>query len=362
VLIDARLMYYRKAGIAQYTRSLVMALAEMGAPGLAVLLDRRDTDTTWLPAGVRVVRAVTPAHHRLEARTLPLELWLANLRSRIALLHSPDFIAPRGRFKKVITIHDLYFMEHPDVMDAAGARYYGQAAQSAARADAIIAVSEFTRREIQRLLPTVPIAKIHVIPEAATQSPRFASNHESLISNLKSPFILFVGTFEPRKNLATLLRALKELPADVRLVMVGEKGWSADASSPARLARELGVSERVTFAGRVDDATLDAYYRNARLLVMPSLSEGFGLPVLEALARGTPVVCSNAGALPDVVGNTALLHDPLDAGALARLVRVMWTSDAVRNDYSRRGQQRAAMFSWANAAQQTWRVYQSCVS
>jgi glycosyltransferase involved in cell wall biosynthesis len=354
VAIDARLMYYRRAGIAQYTRHLTRALAQshttFGIGQLSVLLDRRDRDTAWVPPGVNVLRTVTPAHHRYEHLFLPLEL--ARYLSRFDVLHSPDFIAPHGRFKKIITIHDLYFLEHPEVMEAVGKRYYSRMSWSAHIADHIIAVSDFTRREITRLLPQVPEVKVSVIHEAgANQLP---------VSALDAPaeslqYALFVGTFEPRKNLVTLLRALKDLPDDVRLMIIGERGWGT--ATPARVALELGVKDRVTFAGRVSDAELDRYYRGARMLVMPSLSEGFGLPVLEAMARGVPVVCSNAGALAEIAGDAALMHDPLDVAALARLMRVVWTSDAVRGDYGRRGLQRARDFSWDGAAQATWRVY-----
>lgn len=356
VAIDGRLMYYRRAGIAQYTRHLTRALAQAGATytgaRLSVLLDRRDRDSAWVPPGVDVVRTVTPAHHRFEQVLLPFELMRYQL--RFDVLHSPDFIAQHGRYRKVITIHDLYFLEHPEVMQAAGRRYYSRIAWSAGIADAIIAVSDFTRREIARLLPDVPAGKVTVIAEAAAnQLP--VSALEAPVESLQ--YALFVGTFEPRKNLVTLLRALKELPPDVRLMVVGETGWGA--TTPARVAQELDLKERVTFAGRVSDAELDQYYRGARLLVMPSLSEGFGLPVLEAMTRGVPVVCSNAGSLPEIAGDAALMHDPLDAAALARLIGVVWGSGAVRADYGRRGMQRAENFSWTGAAQATWRVYQA---
>lgn len=366
VAVDCRLMYYRRAGIAQYTRRLVQALAreKPDQPAeLRVLLDRRDTDTTWIPEGVSVRRVRTPAHHRLEKTTLPFELALAH----IDVLHSTDFIAPRGRYRKVVTIHDLYFMEHPEVMSPAGARYYGQIGLSVQRADHIIAVSEFTRREIRRLLPGVPEQKVATIYEGAEDPHRPMSDQQSPGATAQWPteklkpkiqntrYALFVGTFEPRKNLSTLLRAMKELSAEVKLVIVGERGWGNQKL--ARLVDELGVQDRVIFAGRLTDSELDAAYRAARLLVFPSLSEGFGLPVLEAMARGTPVVCSNAGALPEVAGDAALMHDPQDVGALARLMRMMWSIDPVNADYARRGKERAAQFTWAGAARQTWQVY-----
>ncbi len=359
VAIDCRLMYYRKAGIAQYTRQLIRALRDSleaenqreARPRLCVLLDRRDTDTGWLPAGIGIIRTVTPAHHRYEHLTLPLEL----ARRRISVLHSPDFITARGRFRKVITVHDLYFIEHPEAMDAAGLRYYGRIGWSVRHADRIIAVSRFTRDEMLRLLPAIPPDKIIVIHEAP--------NPKSEIQNPKSiiaPYALFVGTFEPRKNLVTLLAALaawRDMPDDFRLVIVGEHGWAG--GDPARLAAELALSERIHFVGRVSDTELHRLYCGARVFVFPSLCEGFGLPVLEAMRHGAPVICSNAGALPEVAGDAALFHDPLDADALAGLLRRMWHDEALRARYTQLGLARAQQFSWRQAAQATWRVYQS---
>ncbi len=352
VAVDCRLMFHRKAGISQYTRGLVTGLAGLPELGfdLALLLDRRDKDTAWVPQGVTAHRAVTPAHHPVEPVAWPIEL--AARFPGLALIHSPDFIAPRGRFRKVVTIHDLYFVEHPEVMGPDGRRYYGGTAASADRADGIIAVSAFTAAEIARLLgptsanKTTVVAEAGAIPIRATRAPDEAD-----------PFVLFVGTFEPRKNLAILLRVLaRPEAARVRLVIVGEPGWGD--TEPARLAAELGVAERVRFAGRVSDAELDTLYSRARVVVAPSLSEGFGLTVLEGMARGVPVICAAAGALPEVAGDAALLHAAGDSGLLARHLGNVWADPDLRADLSRRGLARAAAFSWARAARETAAVYE----
>ncbi|MCX6017705.1 MAG: glycosyltransferase family 1 protein [Chloroflexi bacterium] len=350
VAIDGRLMFYRRAGIANYTRRLVQALAALRDEPLrlSVLLDRRDHDTAWLPAEVRVVRIVTPAHHPAEAWTLPLELAVRDAFERIDVLHSPDYITCRGRFRKVVTIHDLYFLDHPEVLTPASAHYYGRVAQSAQRADRVIAVSAYTCADVARLLPAV-LPRTHVVLEAADE-PTTAASVEAL-----PPYALFVGTFEPRKNLATLLNALARTADDVRLVIVGEAGWVE--SEPAALARALGLQERVHFVGRVDDAELDRLYRGARMLLHPALSEGFGLIVLEAMQRGVPVICSDSGALPEVVADAALLHAPRDAEALAAHIMVLWKDAAARAALGERGRARAAEFSWRRAAHETCMVY-----
>jgi glycosyltransferase involved in cell wall biosynthesis len=350
IAIDCRLMHFRKAGITQYTRRLTRALRALDAPDLqlSVLLDRRDADRGWVPDGVRIIDIFTPAHNRFEALTLPIELAARN----IDVLHFPDFIACAGRFKKVITIHDLYFMEHPDVLGADGARYYRQTGGSAWRADHIIAVSAFTAADIARLLPGAAV-KTSVIHEAADTAVEITPPASA------RSYALFVGTFEPRKNLGVLLRALGRTHPDITLTIAGENGWSE--RDPQTDAQRLRLGERVRFAGRVSDAGLDRLLRGARMLVFPSLSEGFGLPMLEAMARGVPVVCGDSGALPEIAGGAALMHDPADDAQLAAHIETLWFDDATHWAWSARGLTRARMFSWERAALETAQVYRKAV-
>lgn len=363
--IDCRLMFYRKSGISQYTRRLTQAMCGQlrANERLSVLMDRRDTDAAWVPSNANRIAAFTPAHHKLENALLPAELAL----HKIDVLHSPDFIATRGAFRKIITIHDLYFMQHPEVMSADGARYYGQIAQSARRADGIIAVSRFTRDDILRLLPGTPAEKVKVIYEAADDAPDGRQKTEdgigqatvpTSVSRLPSKYALFIGTFEPRKNIATLLRAAKRVmdsAPDFELVIVGEKGWVDD--EPARLAQDLAIQDHIHFTGWLDGAAWRRVLRNARVLCMPSLYEGFGLPVLEAMTRGVPVVCSNSSSLAEIAADAALLHNPLDEAALAAQLARAWADDALCADLRARGLARAAEFSWQKAAAQTLEMY-----
>ena len=247
-------------------------------------------------------------------------------------------------------------MAHPEVMSADGARYYSRVRWSAQQADRIIAVSHFTRDDILRLMPEINKNKIIVVHEAADEPA--TKNSKLKIQNSK--YLLFVGTLEPRKNLITLLKAMQRLPAEVRLTVAGAEGWGD--GDVKRLAGEMNVLDRVTFAGRVSDAELDALYRSARMLAMPSLYEGFGLPVLEAMARGTPVVCSNAGSLQEIAGDAALQHDPLDDAALAQHIHALWTDDALHDAFRRRGLEHASQFSWQRAAQETLEVYRMALN
>ncbi len=354
VLMDCRLNFYRKAGITQYARRLLAALATSNpSPDLHVLLDRRDRDSGWVPKTVRIWQAVTPAHHRLEPYTLPLELRL----KQFDVLHSPDFITVPGPWRKVITIHDLYFMHNAGVMSRAGADYYLGTVRSAQRADAVIAVSAFTRADVLQLIPNVAPERVHVVHEAADVAPHSAP---TAASSNTSDYALFIGTLEPRKNLPVLLRALALAP-DVYLRIVGAPGWGEEGLHA--LAQALGVSNRIQFEqNHVDDAARDHLIRGARLLVLPSLYEGFGLPPLEAMARGVPVICSNAGSLPEVVGDAALLHDPHDHETLARHLRVLWADPKARTALAGRGLVQASGFSWDRAARETLAVYAQALS
>ncbi len=251
-------------------------------------------------------------------------------------------------------------MDHPEVMTADASRYYGRTRWSAQHADRVIAVSNFTRDDIARHMPDVA-HKVLVVHEAA--DPEVAGGESRgerdafrpSPATLSFPFFLFVGTLEPRKNLATLLRAMKRLPLEVKLVIAGADGWGETAIGA--LASEPGLRDRVTLAGRVSDAELDALYHNARALVIPSLSEGFGLPVLEAMSRGTPVICSDSGALPEIAGQAALVQAPMDDEQLARNLLAVWHDDGLHAELSRRGRTHVSQFSWERAAEETLMVY-----
>lgn len=364
--IDARLIYYSPGGIAEYVKHLVQALAEVdGEEEFVILYSRKDSQHN-LVAHPRFRRATlwTPSHHRLEGFSLPLEL------SRLALdvLHSPDFIPPPSNsFRSVITIHDLAFLLYPHFLTKESARYYGQIDQAVRRADHIIAVSESTKRDTVRLLG-VPERKISVIYEAADPIFQPMDAHEArrrLAEHYVLPdrFILFVSTIEPRKNVITLLRALRQLKDHYRvphrLVLAGRKGWLFD--DVFATVSELGLENECIFLGRVPTEHLLYLYNAADVLVHPAFYEGFGLPPLEAMACGTPVVVSNVSALPEVVGDAGLLVDPNDVDGLTVHIWRVLTDEALRANMIKRGLAKARQFSWNKAARETLEVYRKVV-
>lgn len=359
--IDARLVYQTRAGIGQYTLRLSHALAQRFKDDHFTLLqDRRETAPLVGAPNVTAAGCLVPSHHRLEQWFLP---WSVN-RLQVDVFHSPDFIPPmRARGPSVITVHDLAFLIYPHFLTRDSARYYGQIDRAIRRADQIITVSESTKHDLIRMLGA-PEDKISVIYEAA--DPLFqpldrasALQHVRELFELPEEFILFVSTIEPRKNVSGLLRAYRRLRDDYRLtpalVLVGARGWLC--SDVDRLVEELGLAQHCFFLGSVGAHDLLHLYNAARCLVHVAFYEGFGLPPLEAMACGTPVIASNVSSLPEVVGDAALLvnpeHDEEITVALWRLL----TDSALWAELRAKGLQRATAFSWDRAAQQTMEVY-----
>ena len=359
--IDARLVYYSRAGIGQYILRIVQALSEIDVSGHQFILLQSRKDHTRLDghASFGRVSLWTPSHHRLEQLTLRLEI----SRLHLDLLHSPDFIPPfRWRGRSVITVMDLAFLRFPQLLTDESRRYYSQVSRAVTRADAILAISQSTKNDLVTLL-NAPAGKITVTHLAADPACRPVTEPARLEAvrhtyGLPAGYLLFVGTLEPRKDLPTLLRAFASLgPAaqDVCLAVAGRPGWLYEQVYD--LAESPRLGDRVRFLGGVPAADLPALYSGARLFVLPSLYEGFGMPVLEAMACGAPVVCANTSSLPEIAGDAALLFPPGDEVALAQAMTAVLLDGDLRRQLAERGFARAARFSWETTARQTLAVY-----
>lgn len=354
--VDARLNAYRSGGIPQYTRQLITAwVADPTLPSLTIFQSRRQGAP--LTPHARHVTLYTPPHHRWEALTLPLEMGI----HRPGVVLFPDVIAPTRRtFPAVVTIHDVAFLRYPEILDDAATAFYGRVRQSTAAADAIIAVSHATKHDLVELLDVDP-ARIHVIHEAAAPFATPATTHEPVrtingTTLQAGSFLLFVSTIEPRKNLPMLLDALKTCrqrhpERQYHLVAAGARGWR---DAPIMAAIEAhGLADAVTLTGVVDDADLHWLYTHCRLYANPSRYEGFGLPLLEALACGAPAIASAVSSLPEV-GGDAVRYAPVDdTGAWADLIDTLWVDDDARAALAAAGPIRAANFSWQRAAHET---------
>ena len=364
--IDARLIFYQRAGIASYIRGLIQGLARLDPPHeFVVYQSRRDSESLHLPPAWCQRTLWTPARHRFERPLLAAEL----LASRLDVLHCPDLLSPMKLLtsrRTVITIHDVAYLKYPEVLTPESQRYFGQIGPAVDSADVVIAVSENTKRDLMAFLDA-PDEKIVVIPEAP--DPDYRPLDQEVVGpalkrlGVDAPYFLFVGTIEPKKNVLNLLRAyagFRELNRSngVRpgLVLAGRKGWLYGQAQG--VAKELGISEHVKFLGFVPRPDLVALYSGAVALVYPSLYEGFGLPVLEAMACGAPVVTSSASSLPDVAGEAAICTAPTDVDALAEALSRLWSSGELRAELRRKGFARAKQFTWTKTAEMTLAVYE----
>ena len=364
--IDARLLHYSKAGISRYTWHLLEGLAQLSVDEEVVVLRSRKAPTSTLPsAPFRSIAMWTPPHSRFEQVGLRLETSGLGL----DLLHSPDFIPPfRRNCLSVITVHDLAFLMFPQFMTRESAKYYGQIDMAVRNTDHIIAVSRSTADDIVRLLG-ISESRISVIHEAASPLFRPITAPEPLAQvraryGVPEEFILFVSTIEPRKNLPMLLEAfrlvLDRYHSEARLVVVGKLGWLVDESLAA--VKRLKLEKDILFLQEVPPEDLLHLYNSARALVMPSFYEGFGLPVLEAMACGTPVIVSNVSSLPEVVGDAGMLVSPQDVEGMAVAMWRVLNDPRLRDEMRAKGLARAACFSWEKAARQTLEVYQEVLS
>ncbi|OQY79487.1 MAG: hypothetical protein B6D41_22585 [Chloroflexi bacterium UTCFX4] len=359
--IDARLVFYHNAGIGQYILRLTNALAALDPANEYFLFQSRKDSARLVDAPNFHHRKVwTPSHHRFERLALSAEI----MPHALDVFHSPDFIPPRlTRAPKVITIHDLAFLLYPRFLTPDAAKYYGQIDPAARSAAHVIAVSQSTKRDITRLLG-VPEDKVSVIYEAAYSNAQpiareIARARVKSKYGVEGDFILFVSTIEPRKNLPTLLAAYSKLldsyHSAARLLIAGAKGWLTAEVDQA--IEKYNLRNKVCFLGGVPADELKYLYNAARVFALPSLYEGFGLPPLEAMASGTPVIVSNVSSLPEVVGDAGLLIDPNDVeGWTVALHRVL-TENELHAELSAKGLKRASKFSWERAARETLKVY-----
>jgi glycosyltransferase involved in cell wall biosynthesis len=363
--IDCRLPFYQMGGISQYVLHLLPALAELDEENEYTIFHSRQDGRSHTPTASNFHRANlwTPCHHRLERLALAAEL----LPYRLDVLHSPDFIPPAfGAKRRIITVHDLNFHYYPQFLTAESKRYYADQIQWAVgAADHIAADSQATRQDLIEILQ-VPPSKVTAIHLAA--NPLYERVYEETAvqatlrqHNLPRGFILFVGTLEPRKNVPMLLQAYhllrRETAVDVPLLLIGSKGWLYNEIFTT--IEELGLRQQVRHLSGIFDEQLAHLYTAAGLLATPSHYEGFGLPALEAMHCGCPVIVSNRGSLPEVAGQAGLLLDPDDKAAWAEAMAQVLSSPDLRARMVAAGQIQAQKFNWHKTAAATLKIYQS---
>jgi glycosyltransferase involved in cell wall biosynthesis len=266
---------------------------------------------------------------------------------RADLFHALNQRVEARARKTVATFHDLFVITSDYSSAEFRARFTAQARQAAERSDLLIAVSRFTAGQLASLLPVEP-NRIRVIPHGVRVPVETQTHRENIV--------LFVGAIQRRKNIARLVRAFEAMPEGWRLVLAGAQGWGAEEELRAVEASPRKSSIEV--CGYVSAAQLESLYSRARIFAFASLDEGFGMPVLDAMAHGIAVVTSRRSALPEVAGDAAVLVDPENVDELAEALRELAANDEMRDELGRRGRARAREFSWDSAVKQTWAVYQ----
>jgi glycosyltransferase involved in cell wall biosynthesis len=359
-----QLWFSAPGGIGTYVRELWARLGQ--TQGIDVVpfrsswpADRRVAWTVPMGGGVTTGRHTThyPLWDLAGRPALPRSL------AGCDVIHATNHVAvPPARPGQalVATVHDLAFERFPEAFPARWRWLYRAGVRAACRrADAILVPSRATADDLAARHDLDP-SKVAVIPLAGS-TPIGPGDPEATLAELgiPQPFVLFVGTLEPRKNVVRLLRAHRRIGSELPhgLVLAGPVGWRTAAID----AELRSAGDRVVATGSVSPERLDALYRGADALCYPSLYEGFGLPVLEAMERGTPVVASTTRAVAEVAGDAALLVEPTDEEAIAAAIRRVLTDPSLADDLRRRGPERAAGFSWDRTAAATVEAYRSAV-
>ncbi|MBI5348792.1 MAG: glycosyltransferase family 4 protein [Chloroflexi bacterium] len=346
-------------GIGRYVREMIRALAHGDAANRYQL---------FFASPHPVPFPLSPLPSNFSTRHLPFhDIWLARLWHRaqlpinvewitgaIDLYHAPDFTLPPTRARSLLTVHDLSFARDPDSAAPTLRDYLNVVVpRSVKRATHIVAVSQATKNDLVELYNT-PQEKISVIYEGVDEKFKPTSDKAKIEKygvGVK-PYIFSVSTIQPRKNFKRLIQAFAQLPNDFELVIAGGKGWLYDDI----FAEAEKFKGRVRFLGFVPDDDLPALYSHAAMFAYPSLYEGFGLPLLEAMACGTPTLASNVSCLPEVAADAAVTVSPYDVDSIAEGLK---HTLANRDELIKKGFARASQFKWATAARQLIDLYES---
>jgi len=363
IVIDYRPALRARTGVGEHIHQVTRELSQNASDEITLFSsswkDRLPPDISAQLPRVRVADRRIPvsvlnfAWHRLGWP--PVEAIVAGVYD---IAHSPHpLLMPSRSAAQVITIHDLHFLSHPERTSAEIRRDYPALVRAhASRADAIIVVSRFVAGEVQRLLG-VPAGRISIAMNGAPQ-------WKTPPAPLKSDgYLLFVGTLEPRKNVGGLLEAYSRLlarAADAPQLVVAGRAEPDAAGTVAAMSRPP-LAGRVDYRGYVSPDQRESLFKGAQALVLPSFDEGFGIPALEAMAAGVPVIASNRGALPEVVGDAGLLVEPDDPEGIAAAMERMIHDRTLRQNCALRGLDRARQFTWSQAARDTRRAYEAAV-
>lgn len=372
--IDISLTIGEKAGVGYYTANLIDALAKIDKTNQYLLypffyhIYHPDFKTAVAPSQKNF-----HLHHEKIPKKIIDRLWHSPIPKKwilgnVDVLHSTTFCAPQDHYGKlIVTIYDISFLTLPECHTEANRRHCLKGTLDAVRyADCIIAISNHGKQELVKFFDVDP-DKIIVTHLAAKDifAPCGIEEQNRVLEKygITRDFIFTVGSFEPRKNIGTLVRAYVNLPENIKtqhpLVIAGGKGW-LNVEIDALI--ESQASAQIQRIGYVDEQDLPALYSAAAAFVYPSLYEGFGLPILEAMSCGAPVITSNTSSMPEISGDAALLFDPANVQQLTTLLLEMMENEKIRKELSRKGIERAGQFSWEKTARATLKMYEDLYS
>jgi glycosyltransferase involved in cell wall biosynthesis len=367
VALDATPLLAARTGVGEFCYRLMEGLAardDVQPSAFAVSWRRRHGLEGQVPPGVAIVGRPMPARplHQAWSRLPfpPIEAFVG----RTDVVHGTNFVVPPARrAAMVVTVHDLTPLHFPEMCEPPTRAFPHLVSQAVARGAWVHALSEFVAAEVVSLLGAPPerVRAVHLGVRAPAAGPE--GSWRSLVPDWVRSYVLAVGTVEPRKDFPTLVRAFSDLAPTrpgLALVIAGADGWGTSQLEQALAASPYG--DRALRLGRVDDATRDQLIAGATVLAYPSIYEGFGLPPLEAMAAGTPVVATRCGALEEVLGDAALLVGVGDAGELAAALGQLLDDDEARHALAERGRRRAALYSWADCAEGLAQIYRAATS
>ena len=364
IAIDAR--KYRDFGIGTYIRNLVRQLARLDQATDYVLLCKAQdrAELAGLAPNFRAVEEAAPPYSMAEQVRIPIAL----RREHVDLFHAPHYVLPALiNCRSVVTIHDCIHLMFPQYLPGRLAHGYARTSLwiAAHRSNRILTVSEASKADILRRF-RVPADKVTVVYNAIDERLREVPPEEEfervrIRYQLRDPFALYVGNIKPHKNLERLIDAFDRLRRQegfeaLKLVIIGDE--ISKYQGLRRAVHEHKLHKHVRFFGFVPLQTLSVLYRLASVFVFPSLYEGFGLPPLEAMASGTPVVTSNVSSLPEVVGDAAMLVDPYDPDSIAEGMKKVLTDESVRACLRQRGLEKVREYSWEQSIARIRDVYE----
>lgn len=362
--IDVRLSFPSLSGVGRYAFELLKHLAtQYRNHEFYAFSNRRSLpETKSIFHALEIKDSTGPG-----MKVIPWEQIVLPLKAKmnhIDLYHNTTTSAcpPLLSIPVVVTVHDLAWWKWPDLVTQPVLNYLRYFFPGIIkRASVIIAVSEATRQDLFQYIGNDD-KRVHVVPEGIDERFKPASNEEverfRQNTGIAEPYILFVGSVEPRKDIPTLVRAFEiaaERNKDIILVLAGGKGWLNHEADERIMSS--AVRDRIRRLGYIDDGDLPAIYSGAEVFIMPSRYEGFGLPVLEAMACGCPVVSSDAGSLPEVVGDAGMLFPSADSDACAEGISLLLGNTVRRTGYIHKGLERANLFSWTKSADLTFQIY-----